>query len=161
MKTFTEYLTEKNYSQNSVNRFTFAAQRLLDWLEMRHVLPQHVTYNRLLTYIKTLKKKGQSPRYINHQLSAIRHYFDYLIAREMIPHNPAADLYLKGVPRRLPHHLLSEKQLQECYQNYPENKPLEREIIGLMVFQGLRQREISRLTAQDFDLKNNTVFVSG
>lgn len=161
MEEFTNYLTAKGYSQRSIKSFIYCVEKLLEWLKTQHVLPQYVTYNRLLSYIKIQKQKGNSHRYINGQLNAIRHYFDYLMVQKAIPDNPAADLHLKGVTTRLPHSLFTEKQLAALYQNYPENKPIQQQIVGLLVFQGLRQREIERIEPQDFNLTNHTLFVQG
>lgn len=103
MQTFTEYLQQKGYSESSIRNFVYQVQKLLQWLQQQPVLPQYVTYNRLLQYIKILKQQGQQARYINGQLNAIRHYFDHLLAQQIIPDNPAADLHLKGITKRLPH----------------------------------------------------------
>ena len=52
MQTFTEYLQQKGYSESSIRNFVYQVQKLLQWLQQQPVLPQYVTYNRLLQYIK-------------------------------------------------------------------------------------------------------------
>jgi len=161
MNKFRTYLAEKGYSPKSIDSYVCSTQKLLYWLEQKHTLPQYATYNKLLDYIKYLKKKGDSSGYINGQLNGIKHYFDHLHSIGLVPDNPAMGLHIKGVHRRLPHGILTAEQLLKIYQTCPEKYPGDKVLVGLMVFQGLRQRELARLRAQDFDLEKMQVFVVG
>lgn len=161
MDGFRSYLAEKGYSPKSIASYVHSTQKLLYWLGQKHTLPQYATYNKLLDYVKYLKKKGDSSGYINGQLNGIKHYFDHLQSMGLVPDNPATGLQLKGVHRRLPHGILTAEQLLKIYQECPEKYPEDKVIVGLMVFQGLRQRELAKLHAADFDLKKMQVFVTG
>jgi len=161
MEKFIEYLKGKGYSPKSMDSYVHSTEKLLYWLRQKHTLPQYTTYNKLLDYVKYLKKKGDSSGYINGQLNGIKHYFDHLQCTDLVPDNPAMGLYIKGVHRRLPHGILTGEQLLKIYRECPGKYPGDRYLVGLMVFQGLRQRELARLQSQDFDLKEMRVFVTG
>jgi len=161
MHEFREYLVAKGYTPKSIASFVYSTEKFLVWLQAQHVLPQYATYNRLVAYVKHLKKRGNSSRYINGQLNGIKHYFDHLHSMGLVPDNPVIGLHIKGVKRRLPHGILTKEQLLKIYQECPSKYPEDKVLVGLMVFQGLRQRELARMQAQDLDLEKMQVFVVG
>jgi integrase/recombinase XerD len=94
-----------------------------------------------MQYIRHRKAEGIGAKTINLELKKISHYLDF----KGLP-NVAEPIRVKGVQRRIPHDLFTEKQLNDIYQKFPESKNhWTREntlktyhlILGLRIYQGL------------------------
>jgi len=161
MDEFTEWLQQKAYSPASIKQYTYSVQRFLEWLGTKNVLPQHVTYARLTAYLQYLKEQGHGTRYRTARLNGMRHYFAHLMETGQVADNPAEGLHIRGTVRHLPHQHHTKEKLKGFFTNCPDRESPVGQFIGLMAFQGLRPREIARLTKQDFDLEGATVFIKG
>jgi len=160
MEKYQEYLAEKGYGFATKERYIFAVKAFLFWLEKKVKTVQEVDYKLILRFIKSRKEKQQSPRYINAQLRAVRYYYEML----GFENNPFIGILIKGTPKRLAHHLLSEKQLNALYLDKKTSSKVsfrEREILGFLVYQGLKMGEIGRLKINDIDFEKGEVFIQG
>ena len=97
-------------------------------------------------------------------LCVVRHFYDWRIAVKVSGYNPAAGVYIKGVPRRLPAGMLAIETLQELHRDYGQvyaSTLCGRVILGLLVFQGLTVREIRQLEITDVRLEEGMLYVRG
>jgi integrase/recombinase XerD len=125
-------------------------------------LPE-LCYSDLLEYIQTRRHKGDGKRYINDSLIAIRHYFEYLVSEHIRPDNPAGTLFIRGVKRSIPHHLLDQGQLHAIYKSYPvidERTHRNKVMLGLLIYQGLTPLELARLQPSHIDLFAGQVIIA-
>ena len=164
MKSFDQYLTKKGFTAATIKGYLFSEGHFTAWIRGQGLTIQQVGYPQLLAYIKYRQGQGQQKRYINHQLSALRHYFTYLVSEGVRKDNPAANLFLRGVNRRIPHDLLSRPTLDTLYEQYSVSTPRQahqQAILGLLVFQALTTDELEKLQVGDIDLSKGQVSVSG
>lgn len=164
MNDFTSYLQARNLAERSIETYLEYLENFFSWLDESGLSSEQVAYVNLLDYVKKLREKGQKGRSINGQLGAVRHWFSYLRQTGKIQDNPADGLYVRDTNSRLPHDLLSSQELLDIYQNYEPTTPKRfrnRQLLGLLVFQGLRTAEVERLHKSDIDLENRLVRVLG
>ncbi len=117
---------------------------------------------------------GLGARSIQHLLSVVRSFCDYLMREGVLPSNPAVGIRAPKVPRKLPKTLdvdqmsrLLEPQMGQLSQPNlapPSLSPLlvrDLAILELMYSSGLRLSEITHLECTDVDLTDAMVRVIG
>lgn len=161
---FTTYLQSKNLTRNTIRSYTRMNEVFLEWMEEEAISIKEARYADLLIYVRHLTSSGQSKRYLNQQLTVIRHYYNYLIKIRKVKDNIAANLFIKGVPRRLPHDIMSEEDLDEVYKKFPAKSMTNKRnkiILGLIIHQGLNSDELNRLEPLHILLKEGKINVPG
>ena len=161
--TFTEYLQQKRLAPHTVNSYSIYVKYFTDWLGQEQ-LADAFTYNDLLGFIRYLNDMGKSKAAVHSLLCIVRHYCNYLIVAGRRTDNPAAGVYIKGLVRKLPTHLLSMEELEALYQQYSIQLNVEKTkkiMLGLIVYQGLGTGELTRLQVSDMKLKEGKVFIRG
>ncbi len=161
---FTAYLQSKNYSHKTIHGYNRYLKSFLAWMEEEGINVKEARYADLLLYVRHMTSSGNSKGYINHQLTVVRHYYNYLIRMRKVKDNIAANLFIKGVPRRLPHDILSEADLEEVYNKFPVQNitgKRNRIILGLIIYQGLNSNDLFRLEPSHILLKEGKVNVPG
>ena len=145
----------RNYSEKTKKMYSRMITVFLSWLKEENKQLTKLNYQDFLEFIKSRKAKNQSVKFINNQLRVIGFYLDNLNVN-----NPTTDLKLKGSKQKIPQNILSEKQLNELYFDW-KSSFIEREVLGFLVFQGLKMGEIKRLEIKDIDFQKGTIFIKG
>ncbi len=126
-------------------------------------IPVHeIKYSDLLAYMKSLIRKGNKKRTVNHIMGALTHLYESLKQRGMVKTNPAETLRIKNVIRRIPHELFSEKELNNIYENFPEERLQDKRnkiISGLIIYQGLTPRSLEALEEKHINLEKGKIYV--
>ncbi|WP_162428203.1 tyrosine-type recombinase/integrase [Pontibacter pudoricolor] len=149
---FKQYLAEeKRLSPSSIKSYTYILDRFSHWITQQGVSIERVTYTDLLQYIKARRGRREEKKYINQGLTVIRHYYAFLLHKGIIDYNPAINLVVRGVIRRLPHGLLDKEKLEELYQHYSGSLQ-SKVVLGLLVYQGLTTCELQQLRATHINL---------
>lgn len=141
MKSFNNYLIQKQFSESTVKIYANGVKEFLEWTEKHHYQQENIRYADLMGYIKQSQKKGKTKLNIQHELLAIRHYFNYLVKAGKIKSNPAQGVYVRGIARRLPHDLAEYDELVSLYESYPVKDIRDQRnkvILGLLIFQALK-----------------------
>jgi len=76
--------------------------------------------------------------------------------------NPAKQLFIRGVQRRIPHNLLTNKQLNDIYENYQVKSNLQKRnkiILGLLVYQALTIQDLTNLKTEHLRLKEGKIYI--
>lgn len=164
MKNFKEYLTQKQFSESTVKIYENGVKEFLDWTSNHHYLEENIRYADLMNYIKHSQKKGKSKLNVQHQLLAVRHYFNYLVKSGKVKSNPAQGIYVRGIARRLPHDLADHDELVKLHESYPVKDIRDQRnkvILGLLVFQGLTIEELETLEADHINLREGKIKIIG
>jgi integrase/recombinase XerD len=164
MKTFNDYLVEKQLAATTIKIYENAADAFLEWIARHTGLVENTGYADLMNFIKHQQKQGHSKSRIQHELIAIRHYFHYLVKAGKIKSNPAQGVYLKGIARRLPHGLVEYSELVKVYEIYTVNDARDQRnkvILGLLVFQAVTIEELESLEPQHIDLREGKIKIPG
>ncbi len=116
----------------------------------------------VLQYIGQLRDKGFQPATINRKLASIKSFYRYLVVSGKRKDNPVRYLYLKYKTKRdiQLQDLLDEGELElllERKERYQILKNRNYVIISLLVYQGLRIRELDQLLLKDVDLEKGKI----
>lgn len=164
MKSFKDYLKEKQFSESTVKIYDNGTKEFLQWISEHHYQEEDICYGDLMQYIKYSQKKGKSKMNVQHQLLAIRHYFNHLVKMGKVKSNPAQGVYIKGIARRLPHDLAEYEELVKLYESYPLNDTRDQRnkvILGLLIFQALTIEELEMLEPEHMNLREGKIKIIG
>jgi len=155
------YLQEiKKNRKSTISDKKIHLRRFLEWLEQEDLEVEECKYADLLSYVKSLKIRELKTNNINNHLHLVKQFYESQIRLEKLAYNPAVNLKLRGEIERLPHDLLTEKELQNIY-TIQVNKTLaekrDKVILGIFINQGLMRREIERLETTDIDLEKGVI----
>lgn len=164
MKSFTEYLAEKQFTESTIRIYENRSREFLEWITTHHYQEENIRYADLMQYVKHGQTQGRSKLNVQQQLLAIRHYFNYLVKEGKVKSNPAQGVYIKGIPRRLPHDLADYEELIKLYEGYPVNDVREQRnkvILGLLVFQAVTIEELELLHPMHINLREGKITIPG
>ena len=153
---FKSYLQKRKSSPSTIQSHQDDVSGFEKWLENEGLDVTIVNQKDVLSYLQYCKEKGNVNSTINHKINSLRKYFNYL---ELKP-NPCQQLQVKGITRRLPTDLLTEKELSHLYEIYPENTLHEKRdklILGLLIYQGITTAELINLEVEDISLAIETL----
>jgi integrase/recombinase XerD len=164
METFNQWLINKGFGINTANDYSlFIEKKFKVWLQSLFLSIESLEHEQLMQYIRYRKSQGIGPKTINAELKKISYYLEY----RALP-NVAATIRLKGVQRRIPHDLFTEKELDTIYQKFPESRnPWTHEntlktyhiILGLKIYQGLQEQELAKLETGHLQLDKGRIYV--
>lgn len=187
---FTNYLQSKNHSQATIQRIQNDLYYFLDWCQEENIEPEQATYNEIISYINYLQKrklktdptKTIKQRTIQVYTNSLKHYYNWLIKTEVKTENPIQHITIKGVQQKQLYHIIKKQELETLYHNYqnhlPKHHPEKHKnqnwykasqlsakrnkiIIGLMIWQALGTKEISKLRVTDVKLRQATIHIAG
>ncbi len=149
--------TQDNYRRDLHNFSNFLEEKkLTGWPGINQ---QHIRL-----YTNSMRIKGLASKSIQRNLSSIRSFLNFLVARKVIKVNPAAAISAPKAPQKLPK-TLDVDQIAQLLNDIPDsNKPLvirDHAIMELFYSSGLRLSELSALNLKDIDFHASTMRVTG
>jgi integrase/recombinase XerD len=130
--------------------------------------PRDVTKPMLERYQRTLfytEKPDGSPLTLStqhHRLSFLKQYFKWLARENHLLSNPASELELPKVEKRLPKHVLTATEAEAILAQPDIRKPQglrDRAILETFYSTGIRRTELSGLKVHDVDTERGTITV--
>ena len=169
LQRFNAWQAEKNYAATTIAVRDVHLRYFLLWCEERSLRrPQEITkpilerYQRYLFYYR--KEDGQ-PLTVRSQYcrtTPLRAFFKWLAKRNYILYNPASDLELPRLEKRLPKFILSSKEA-ETVLAMPDLGTAtgirDRAIMETLYSTGMRRMELIGLHLIDVDLDRGTVMI--
>jgi integrase/recombinase XerD len=166
---FLEYLCVKGYSEETVAKTRLAVASFIRWCEERGIArtaevtrPLLVRYQRHLYHYRKTDGHPLSFRSQHFRLVRLRSFFRYLSKSNVILYNPASDLELPKLDRRLPQHVLTAAEAEGVMNQVDVTTLLgvrDRAILETFYSTGMRRMELSRLKLFDLDAERGTVMV--
>ncbi len=163
---FRRWLINKSFGINTANDYNkFIEKKFKRWLHENHLNIESLEHENLMQYIRHRKTTGVSAKTINLELKKLSYYLEF----KELP-NIAEPIRLKGVQRRIPHDLFTEKELNQIYNRFPESlnawtheDTLKRYhlILGLKIYQGLQVQELAKLEINHLQLDKGKIYVPG
>jgi integrase/recombinase XerC len=165
---FLRYLAiERNASSRTLKAYrqalvAFRAENKTPW--------KRCTADDFRDYLFAIMKRGQARSYVRLQFSALRTFYQFLAARKGLRHNPAREVQLPKIDKKLPL-VLTRQQIEELLaaparvaknRAAPVWMPLrDVAIMELFYSSGLRLSELAALDVADVDLYTESVRVFG
>lgn len=166
---YLEWLRVRNYSGRTIDNRQSYLGFFISWCEARSITrPQEVTrpilerYQRHLFHLRKANGKPLSFRAQFSRLIPIRALFRWLMKQNALLANPAADLELPRLERRLPKYILSADEAEKVMLQPDIIDPLgirDRAIVETIYSTGIRRMEVIHLTVWDLDADRGTLMV--
>jgi integrase/recombinase XerD len=166
---FLEWFAARGYSPHTIQLRREALQGLIRWLDERGISrPQDVTRPILERYRRHLyhyrKENGEPLSFATQaqRLIPIRGLFKWLARENHILSNPASELELPRVHRKLPAHILSPEEIEAVMAQsllHGELGVRDRALLETLYSTGIRRSELIHLKLYDIDLRNGSLMV--
>lgn len=166
---FAEWMGSHGYSPRTIENRRRTLGQLAAWLEERGVSrPGEVTRPMLERYQRHLyhyrKKDGEplSFRSQTQRLTPVRAFFKWAARQHLILYNPASELELPKVERRLPRPALSAQEAELVLAQPDLTSPAglrDRALLELLYSTGIRRSELAHLVLFDLDPERRTLLV--
>jgi integrase/recombinase XerD len=147
----------------TLRAYTSDLRQLQAYLKQRNQELVAVTTDDLRRYVHSLHDAGLIPASINRKISSVKAFYRYLLRSKVISSNPAEDLELHKVRRRLPL-VLSVHEVNSILESASERTPLglrDRTCLELLYSSGLRISELLTLKISDLKMDEGIVCVIG
>jgi integrase/recombinase XerD len=153
------YMQEKQFVRLSIRKHSQQLKCFLEWVQSEQL--QQITYKDMLNYIRYHQEQKMSKVTINKYLLAVRHYFDCLNKNKnnhlsIQDYNPADNLQIRGVRKKLLHDYLEKHDLEALYHSYKGKYKI---MLGLIVYQGLTVGELERLEKIHLNLQEGSIYI--
>jgi len=156
-----EWLRVKNYSERTVENREAYLTAFLAWCQERGITrPADVTrpilerYQRMLFHYRKPSGKPLSFRSQHSRLVPVRAYFKWLTRQNVLLANPASELELPRLEKRLPKHVLTAAEAEQVVNQADVDDPLgvrDRAILETLYSTGIRRMEVIGLGLFDLD----------
>jgi len=166
---FGEWMRGKGFSENTVVGRLDSLRYFFNWADMRGIRqPREVTkpvlerYQRFLYHYRKVNGEPLGFRTQNARLSHVRNFFRWLARGNYILSNPASDLELPRMEKRLPRSFFSAAEADAVINQANLATPLgirDRAILETFYSTGIRRSELARLTVYDIDSERGTVLI--
>lgn len=169
LQAYLDWLRARNYSEATIAGRELFLCSLIDWCGQRGLIrPGEITkpilerYQRYLFHYRKANGDPLSFRSQYNRIVAIRTWFKWLARQNHILTNPASDLELPRLEKRLPKAILSEREA-ETVLNQPDTTDAlglrDRAILETLYSTGIRRMELINLKLQDIDGERGTLIV--
>lgn len=169
MERYLESMRVLNYSFRTVDAREHYLRTFIAWCDPRGIeRPPEITkpiLERYQRYLYHYRKKNGEPLSFRSQyshLTPVRAYFKWLTKHNHILYNPASELELPKLERRLPKHVLTVKEAEKVLNQTDITEPLgirDRAILEVLYSTGMRRMELIGLKLYDVDVDRGTVMI--
>lgn len=154
---------EKGFSSHSISSYQTDLKQFLQYLSDQNLSLTSIDEQTARNYTHVLKNRSLASQTIARKVSALRQFYRYLQQSGQFSSNPFQKLDLPKLPRAVPKPL-SEQQIEELLHAPDVKTPLglrDRTMFELMYATGLRVSELVHLTANQLNLNQGVVRISG
>jgi len=166
---YLEWMGVRNYSAKSAESRALYINYFMQWCEDRGLTqPCEITkqvMERYQRYLYHYRKDNGEPLSFQSQysrLGALRAFFKYLSKQNYILYNPAADIDLPKLEKRLPKHILTIEEVETVLAIPNTNTATglrDRAILEVFYSTGIRRMELINLRLYDLDRERGTLMV--
>ncbi|MEO0189597.1 MAG: site-specific tyrosine recombinase XerD [candidate division WOR-3 bacterium] len=160
---FENFLISQGSELNTIQAYLRDIKQLALFLKTQNKDLISVKTEDLRNFIHSLFDMGLSPVSINRKISAMRSYYAFLYSNNCIDKNPAEDLEVLKVGRKLPQ-TLSIEEVNAIIESAEEKTPAglrDRVCLELLYGSGLRISELLNLKISDIMTKEELLSIIG
>jgi integrase/recombinase XerD len=169
MQRFTRWMEEKNYSPHTIGASQRTIRAFAAWCAERGLIrPQEITKPILERWQRHLflhRKPDGEPLTIRSQIAhtqPLRAFFKWLTRANHILYNPASELDLPRIGRRLPQHIMTQAEAERVLAIPNLQTPVgirDRAILEVLYSTGIRRAELINLNVYDLDAQRGVLIV--
>jgi integrase/recombinase XerD len=166
---YLEHMAVTNFSPDTIFMRRVYLNYFIKWCQERSILrPNEVTkpivdrYQRWLYHYRTRLNKPLGFSGQRSRLGAVKAWFRWLTRQNHILSNPASDVDLPRVEKKLPRHVLTAAEVDQVINMTDIDNPKglrDRAILETLYSTGLRRMEMINLNIYDVDVDRATVLV--
>ena len=163
LQNFQNHLIAEGDELATVRAYDYDLKQLARYLQGRCQGLESVTTQDLRRYVHSLFDMGLAPVSINRKISSIKAFYRFLLRTKAICTNPAEELELQKVRRKLPV-VLSVEEAVAILESADGSTPLEirdRVCLEMLYSSGLRISELLNLRVSDLKTAESMVSVIG
>ncbi len=164
MKNFKKYLTnEKRYPETTITSYMKDVEDYNDFIKENHINYLTINKEEIREYLKYLDEQKLSKSTISRKLSALRHFYSYLVLEGRINTNQFKLISNPKKDKKLPN-FLQYDELDKIFDSIDLDTDLgirNRLIIELLYATGLRVSELVNLKVNDIDMSGREIRVLG
>lgn len=164
-KEFLRYLRlEKGYSPNTIRAYAIDIESYLLWAARAGEEPLELDHRSFRRYLVYMEKSGYVRKTASRRLSAVRTFFSYLNAREVVLGNPAAAAATPKASKTLPRRVLLsdvERLLSICAGSDKPADLRDAAFLELLFATGARISEVAGLAVCDVSFAGRSVRLFG
>ncbi len=165
---FLEYLLlELNRSRLTVDAYGRDLKEMAEYLGRDAELSDatNITTADVRSWIASMSRKGLSGRSLRRKTQAARAFFRWIQKQGLISVNPAAEIQLAKIGRKLPE-FVKEQEMEEILDNPPMSGESavnirNRLIVNILYSCGIRRDELAKITDADIDFHQKEIRVHG
>lgn len=160
---FENFLIAQGDELNTISAYISDVKQLDKFLTTQAKTLTTADFNTLRNFVHFLFDMGLSPLSINRKISAVKGLYRYLLFAKVIVNNPASELELLKVGRKLPV-TLSVDEVTAIIESADEKTPLglrDRACLELLYASGLRISELLNLKLTDVTVDSELLSVIG
>lgn len=173
LEPYLQELQARNYSQETINRRVYSLRSFIHFLSLREiVLVDQLNVDVLEEYKNDLtfryteenKSKKLSAQTRRGYLSVVRSFCEYLHDKELLVGNPAANLVMPKIPKKLPKVILTLTEIRKLIDACDRNSNRgcrNRIIIEILYDTGIRGSELCGINTDDLDLAAGFLHITG
>ena len=165
---FLKYLElELNRSKLTVDAYGRDLWEFADFLGKDEDMPdaERVTTTDVRAWLAQMARDGLSPRSLRRKTQAVRAFFRWIQKQGIISNNPAAEVQLAKIGRKLPE-FIREQEMEDLLENPilggdPALNIRNKLIIKILYSCGIRRDELAKITDADIDFYAKEIRVHG
>ena len=164
-----ESLRIRAYSEHTIRNRLVHIRLFLEWCNQRGLAePTDITrpvLERYQSYLFHYRKKNGEPLTFRSQhtcLVPLRVWFKWMTRQNYILHNPASEIELPRLGRRLPKHVLTASEVEQVMMQPDLANPIglrDRAILEVLYSTGMRRLEVIGLKLFDLDTERGTILI--
>ncbi len=160
-KDLENYLLER-HSPSTVKTYLFDINRYIEWMGKERA--ERANYREVMDYVSHLRREYHNTNTIRRTLYGIKAWYFYLIDTGRRQDHPCRYLRLRDArnPDIQLQDLFTSTEMEKLMQRkerYPLAELRNKAVISLLIYQGLRTGEITRLRLQDIDLEAGEIYI--
>lgn len=156
IREYTTYLREeRRSSENTILSYNRDLRGFYHFMQNIGILePAKINRTNVMAYIYELQKQKKSSATVSRNIASLRSFFQYLFKKGIVTENPAAELELPKVERKIPEILSLEKvELLLEQPNGEVGKEIrDKAMLELLYATGIRVTELISLKVEDINL---------
>lgn len=161
---FVKYLeNEKRYPQTTVKSYQKDLEKYENFIKENNIDYLTINHDEIILFLKDLDNDSLSKSTISRILSAIRHFYAYLLSLDFVSSNPFKMIRNPKKDKKLPNFLQGD-EFEKVIDSIDETTDLgirNRLIVELLYATGIRLSELTNLKLNDINFYNKEIKIFG